>query len=155
MRRIDYKEAIGESEQELVRLERSEHHSLLRDHLRFLRLLKTGVCHSQAAAGSYIGIKQRASEKLWKKYREQGIETFVHYPFQGTRRGKLNEAQKQELTEELKQGNVQTLAEAKACIEKHFGITYTVGGVCYLFKQMHIKKKTGRPLKCAQGQRRC
>jgi transposase len=109
-----------------------------------LRLLKSGVCHSQAAAGTYIGIKQRASEKLWKKYREQGIQAFIHYPFQGTR-GKLNEAQKHQLSEELKQGKIQTLSEAKTYIEKHFGITYTVGGVCYLFKQMHIKKKVGRP----------
>ena len=144
MRRIDYGEAIKESEEELVRLERSEQHGLLRDHLRFLRLLKTGVCHSQAAAGTYIGIKQRAAEKLWKKYREGGIEAFVHYPFEGTK-GKLSEAQKQDLIEELKQGSVQTLAEAKGYIEKHFGISYTVGGVCYLFKQMHIKKKVGRP----------
>ena len=125
-------------------LERSEQHGLLRDHLRFLRLLKTGICHSQAAAGTYIGIKQRAAEKLWKKYRERGIEAFIHYPSEGTR-GKLSDEQKQALTEELKQGNVQTLVEAKAYIEKHFGITYTVGGVCYLFKHMHIKKKVGRP----------
>ncbi len=144
MRQIDYGEAIKESEEELMRLERSEQHGLLRDHLRFLRLLKTGVCHSQAAAGTYIGIKGRAAEKLWHKYRQRGIEAFIHYPFEGTR-GRLSEAQKQYLTAELKQGKVQTLAEAKAYIEKHFGIIYTVGGVCYLFKQMHIKKKVGRP----------
>ena len=144
MRQIDYGEAIKESEEELVRLERREQHGLLRDHFRFLRLLKSGVCHSQAAAGTSIGIKQRAAEKLWKKYREQGIEAFVHYPFKGTK-GKLSEAQKQDLTEALQQGNVQTLAEAKSYVEKYFGITYTVGGVCYLFKQMHVKKKTGRP----------
>ena len=110
----------------------------------FLRLLKTGACHSQAAAGTCIGIKQRVAEKLWKKYHERGIEAFIHYPFEGTH-SKLSEEQKQDLTEELRQGNVQTLAEAKAYIEKHFNITYTVGGVCYLFKQMHIKKKVGRP----------
>jgi transposase len=144
MRRIDYGQAIKESEEELLRPERGEQHGLLRDHLRFLRLLKTGVCHSQGEAGTYIGIKQRASEKLWKKYREQGIEAFVHYPFQGTR-GKLNEEQKQQLSAALQQGNVQTLSEAKVYIEAHFGIAYTVGGVCYVFRQLHIKKKAGRP----------
>lgn len=86
--------------------------------------MKSGVCHSQAAAGTYIGIKQRAAKKLWKKYHERGIEAFIHYPFEGTH-GKLSEEQKQDLTAELQQGNVQTLAEAQSYIEEHFGITYT------------------------------
>ena len=137
-------EAIRESEQELLRLERSEQHALLRDHLRFLRLLKSRVCYSQAEAGRYIGLKQRAAEKLWNKYRKEGISGFLHYPFQGTK-GKLTDEQKQQLTEELRQGRVQRLCEGKAYIKEHFGVGYTVGGVSYLFKQLHIKKKTGRP----------
>jgi transposase len=144
MRRIDYSKAIKESGAELLDLERKEHHSLLRDHVRFLRLLKTGVCHTQAEAGRFIGLKPRASEKLWKKYREGGIKAFVRYPYQGTK-GKLTGEQKGKLAEALQQDKVQTLAEGKTYIQEQFGTTYTVGGVHYVFKQMRIKKKTGRP----------
>ncbi len=81
---------------------------------------------------------------MWKKYRSEGIQAFRHYPFEGTK-GKLSEEQKTQLLEELRQDRVQTLEAGKAYIQAHFGISYTTGGVSYLFRQMGIKKKTGRP----------
>jgi transposase len=66
------------------------------------------------------------------------FEAFIHYPFEGTH-SKLSEEQKQDLTEELKQGNVQTPAEAQSYIEEHFGITYTVSGWCVLLVQANAR----------------
>ncbi|MBD0287642.1 MAG: hypothetical protein ICV79_19790, partial [Flavisolibacter sp.] len=56
-----------EGEQELLSLERRQNYSILRDRMRFLRLLKSGECPSQAKAGGQIGLGLRGSEKLWKK----------------------------------------------------------------------------------------
>ena len=80
---LDYRKAIQETEQRLFTLERSQTKALLRDRMRFLRLLKSGECTSQAQAGRLIGLKLRASEKLWRKYRERGIEGLLTYPYRG------------------------------------------------------------------------
>src|ERR671916_2455057 len=103
---LDYQKAIKESEEQLWELERHQSYALLRDRMRFLRLLKSGVCPSQAKAGEYIGLKRRASEKLWGKYRTEGLEGLLTYPYQGTT-GKLSEEQQQQLQDELCKDHIQ------------------------------------------------
>jgi transposase len=79
------------------------------------------------------------------------FEAFIHYPFEGTH-SKLSEEQKQDLTEELQQGNGQTPAEAKAYIEEHFGITYTEWVVCVTCSsKCTLKRKSIALPVCAEG----
>jgi len=141
---LDYQKAIKESEEQLLHLERHQSKALLRDRMRFLRLLKSGQCTSQAGAGQYIGLKLRASEKLWSKYRTQGIEGLLVYPYKGSQ-GKLSEEQQGRLQQQLLKDETQSLQQACAYVEKKFKVHYTIRGIGYVFERLKIKKKTGRP----------
>ena len=141
---LDYQKAIKESEEQLWALERHQNYALLRDRMRFLRLLKSGECASQAQAGKQIGLKRRASEKLWHKYRSEGIKGLLTYPYQGTK-GKLTEEQLHQLDAQLCKDKTQSLQQVCAYVEQQFGVRYTTPGILYVFKRLRVKKKTGRP----------
>lgn len=141
---LDYQKVIKESEAELVGLERAQNKALLRDRMRFLRLLKGGECASLSTAGRQIGLKLRASEKLWRKYREQGIDGLLDYPFKGYQ-GKLSAEQKQAIEEELHGARIQRLHEGCHYVEKTFGLSYSLSGIRYVFERLKVKKKTARP----------
>jgi transposase len=141
---LDYPKVIKENEEELRALERHQVKALLRDRMRFLRLLRSGECTCLAEAGKQIGLKLRASEKLWRKYREQGIEELLAYPFQGSK-GKLSKKQMQQLQEELHSARFQSLHQGCAYVEKTFGISYSLPGIRYVFGRLKVKKKTARP----------
>ncbi len=141
---LDYHKAIKESEQQLLALERHQSHALLRDRMRFLRLLKSGACPSQAKAGKYIGLKVRASEKLWDKYAKEGVKGLLTYPYKGSK-GKLSEEQKQQLQQELCKDQTQSLQQVCAYVAKKFKVHYTTRGMAYVFERLQVKKKTGRP----------
>jgi transposase len=142
---LDYGKGIKESEQELFLLERGQSYALLRDRMRFLRLLKSGACPSQAKAGWQIGLGLRGSEKLWKKYCQEGVEGLLRYPYQGTK-GKLTEKQEQQLLKELKKDKTQTLKQACGYVAQNLGVRYTVPGRHYVVERLKVKKKTGRPV---------
>lgn len=153
---LDYSKAIKESEAQLLNLERHQSKALLRDRMRFLRLLKSGECPSQGKAGSRIGLSLRGSEKLWKKYCTEDIGGLLAYPYQGTQ-GKLSEAQLRMLDKELSKDQTQTLQQACAYVEKHFGVQYTPSGMLYVFERLKVKKGPGRPVhqhKDQKGERR-
>lgn len=80
MKGLDYSTAIKETAEELRVLYRRQKRPLARRRLRFLIVLKTGLCSSQAKAGEQIGIKQRASEKLWRLYQVKGIAGLLAPP---------------------------------------------------------------------------
>jgi transposase len=141
---LDYQKVIRESESALQRLEKAQAKALLRDRMRFLRLLRSGECRSLADAGRQIGLKLRASEKLWRKYREQGVQGLLDYPFKGYS-GRLSPDQKQHLTEELHNNGLQSLQQGCQYVQRTFGVSYTPAGVRYVFQGLKIKKKTARP----------
>ncbi len=141
---LDYHKTIKESEAELFALERRQSKALLRDRMRFLRLLKSGECGSVAAAGQQIGLKLRACEKLWRKYREQGTQGLLDYPFKGSK-GKLSEKQEHRLQEELHSARIQSLQQGCQYVQKAFKVSYTLSGIRYVFQRLKIKKKTARP----------
>lgn len=153
---LDYQKVIKESAPALRLLEKAQASALLRDRMRFLRLLKSGECTSLAEAGRQIGLKLRASEKLWRKYREQGTQGLLDYPFKGYS-GRLSQEQKQQLEEELYSARLQSLQEGCHFVEKTFGVSYTPAGIRYVFQELKIKKKTARPTyvqKDEQGEKR-
>ncbi len=141
---LDYRKAIKETEAQLLELEHRQTKALLRDRMRFLRLLKTAECPSQAKAGKQIGLGLRGSEKLWKKYRTEGLRGLLTYPYQGTK-GKLTEAQQQRLHQELCKGGMQNLQQVCHYVEEKFGVHYTSPGMWYVLRVLKVKKKTGRP----------
>ena len=147
---LDYCKSIQESEQQLLELECQQTYALLRDRMRLLRLLKSGECPSQAKAGKYIGLKLRASEKLWNKYTKEGLKGLLLYPYKGSK-GKLTEEERQQLHDELYQDQMQSLQQACDYVEKSFGVQYTTPGMRYVFQRLKVKKKTGRPVHHNKG----
>lgn len=142
---LNYPKAIKESEAALWELERGQIKALLRDRMRFLRLLKSGECSSQAEAGRQIGLKVRASEKLWSKYRREGTCGLLDYPYKGSK-GKLSEAQKQLLGKELRKDQIQSLQQGCTYVAKAFQVSYTPAGIRYVFHGLKVKRKTARPV---------
>lgn len=143
-RRLDYPKAIKESEAALRKLERSQTKALLRDRMRFLRLLKSGECTSQAEAGKQISLKRRAAEKLWSKYRTGGLSGLLNYPYKGAK-PKLSEAQGERLQAELRKDGIQTLQQGCLYVAKTFKVTYTPAGFSKVLRRLKVKKKTARP----------
>ena len=142
---LDYRKAIKESARQLLQLEHQQTKALLRDRMRFLRLLKTGQCPSQGKAGEHIGLGLRGAEKLWKKYTHEGLKSLLVYPYVG-KKEKLNEAQKQNLEQELTQDESKSLQQVCQYVEAQCGVHYTTPGMYYVLRRMKVKKKTGRPL---------
>jgi hypothetical protein len=100
MKGLNYDEMVKESVAELRILHRRQSSALFRRRLPFLMLLKSGKCSSQATAGALIGIKLRASKKLWKLYVTEGVQRLLRLPDKG-RPAKLTKAAKAALQAEL------------------------------------------------------
>lgn len=141
---MNYQVVIKETAEELSKLEKGTKDLKGRDRVRFLRLLKIGEATSQNQAGIMIGIKMRQSQRLWRRYQSLGLEGLIKNQYQG-RRSKLSASDKLQLAERLKKDDVMSLQQAQDYLADEFGVSYTIGGVSYIFKQMKVKLKTGRP----------
>ncbi len=141
---MNYQEVIKETVEELSKLEKETKDLKGRDRVRFLRLLKIGEATSQKQAGRMIGIKVRQSQRLWQKYQAVGLQEFIKNQYEG-RRSKLSESEKSILEERLRKDDVMSLQQVQDYLADEFGVSYTIGGVSYVFNQMRVKLKTGRP----------
>jgi transposase len=148
---MDYAKLIKEKVEALLEVEQQQKQALLRDRVRFIRLLKAGVAKSQRLAGEQIGLKERQSQRLWYSYRNKGMQGLLSYPYQGTF-SKLSTTQVSRLRSYLKTDSVDTLKQAQAYLQEAFGVDYTIAGVSLLFKRLKIKLKTGRPTNIRQDQ---
>ncbi len=141
---MNYQAEIIESEDYLMKLERSTKDGKARDRVRFIRFLKTGAAATQQQAGALIGLGIRESQRLWQRYRQNGVVTLAGGNYQGST-AKLNQAEQSRLKERLKKDDIRSLEQARNCLQQEFGVSYTIGGVSYLFKRLKVKLKTGRP----------
>jgi transposase len=140
----DYQKEIKESVQELQRLEKHQSRAILRDRIRFLRLLKSGQSATQRAASEAINLCLREGQRIWARYRSEGLQGLLRYS-KANNHPKLTPAQRGLLQQRLAQDHIQTLREARELIQAQFGVHYSLGGVHYVFQCLNIKKKTGRP----------
>jgi transposase len=144
MSQINYAAKIFESAEALYVLERKAKSALVRDRLRFLRLLKNGTAATPVAAGAVVSYKKAWSYQLWKRYQGQGLSALSEYPFKGTK-PRLDTEKQPSFIASLAKDNISSLADAVALLKEQTGISYTIGGMCYVMKRLGIKKKTGRP----------
>lgn len=141
---MDYQAEIAESDDYLRRLERTTKDLKARDRVRFIRLLKIGQATTQEQAGMLIGLKVRQSQRLWKKYREEGVSKLCQNNYVG-RQAKLSQAEQEQLRYRLQGDDIGTLKQAQICLKEEFAVDYTTSGVSALFARMKVKLKTGRP----------
>jgi transposase len=112
--------------------------------IQFLILLKSGQAATQKEAGRQVEWKLRQSQKIWRKYRESGIEGVLE---KTERRGfgKLSSEQISSLNRYLHQFGASSLAEIQQYLKESFGVKYTIGGVSNLCLRLRVKLKTARP----------
>lgn len=146
---MNYATLITESEAELSAAEKARGSALDRDRARFLRLLKSGECRTQAMAGQAIGLGERQSQRLWRAYGKGGLKG-LHSASPRRGWGKLSSAQLTALRRYLLDNQAQTLAHIQTYLEGSHGVTYTIGGISALCKRLKIKPKTGRPVNVRQ-----
>ena len=142
---MDYSQLIQEDLFYLQEQERHAQQAIVRDRIRFLRLLKSGQCTTQKAAGEAIGLKLRQSQWLWQQYVRRGLGGLTQTGF-AHNFGKLSACQIAQLIQYLRQDQVTTLEQAQAFIRSSFQVEYTIGGICLLFQRLKIKNKTARPV---------
>lgn len=126
-------------------MERSVTQGLVRDRVRFIRLLKQDSSLSiPAAAEKAGGYKKSWGYSIWKLYEQKGIAAVSLYPFTGTQ-PRLGKEDEQKLLAALKDDTVYTLHQAALLIKEITGVSYCDSAVWFIFKRLGIKKKTGRP----------
>ncbi len=126
-------------------LERSSPQALVRDRVRFIRLLKEDPALSIPAAAQQAGGYQKSwGYNVWKLYEQNGMAGVAAYPFKGTT-ARLSKEDEQTLKEALQSDSVATLHQAAVLIKETTGISYCDSAVWFVFKRLGIKKKTGRP----------
>jgi transposase len=141
---MNYSLLISEDVEFLQIQERLASKALVRDRIRFLRLLKTGQANTQSAAGLLIGIATRQSQRLWQTYREEGFSALLSTHYQHSF-GKLSAHQLSLLLTFLRSDQASKLEDVQAFIASSFEVHYTLSGLSKLFTRLKIKYKTGRP----------
>jgi transposase len=146
---MNYDSKIHESIDYLLEQERKSSLSLIRDRVRFIRLLKSGEAKTQSGAGQLIGLCERQSQRLWRIYQQEGLAGLQKKPSWGYW-GKLSSVQLTQLRQFLLDDQAETLADIQAYLKNNLGVSYTIGGVSDLCKRLKIKLKTGRPVNVRQ-----
>jgi transposase len=140
----DYPKLIKESESVLLKLEQTIEKAKWRDHVRFLRHLKSGQARTTREAGELVGLGLRQSQRLWSRYKKEGIKNFGKSPLKG-KPPLLGKDDISELEKRLQQSDIGTLREASQMILEKFNVRMTEQGVWFMFRRHGIKLKTGRP----------
>jgi len=149
-KRLSYQEIIKESREELMKIEKRQTDSTLRDRVRFIRVLKNGSAKTQKEASSYIGLSERQGQRNWRVYKDQGLKGLIKPPATGGGQSKLTDTEFEELKKDLVEKEVQFLHEAVLHVKEKYKQDYSIPGMHFVFKRLEIKKKTGRPVNIRQ-----
>ncbi len=106
--------------------------------------MKNGTAATPLAAGGAVSYKKAWSYQLWNRYQAKGLSALSEYPYKGTK-PRLEPEKQSSFIAAFGKDHITTLAEAVALLKEQTGISYTIGGMCYVMKRLGIKKKTGRP----------
>ena len=146
MPNVDYPRVIGESQEELEKLEKRHRYSHLFHRVRMLRLLKSGEFSSLGGAAKALGYSRRQGQRWFAAYKEGSLEQVLVSRVEERGRGELvSEEAFGELEEAMKRGEIATIAQAhRFLLERGIGYSHpeSVGG---LLRRRKVKLKTGRP----------
>lgn len=142
MYQLDYVSLIQEDADTLLAREKSCDSKKPRQRLQLLRLLKSGQAETIPQVAQMVGMTKDNATKLFKRYREEGLEALLELKYIG-RRPRLTSEQEKHL-QSATAPQFRTLNDGKVWIAEHFKVHYTLGGMSVLFDRLGIKKKTGR-----------
>lgn len=141
----NYPEMIAESYEELLKQEKRLRGSSLESRIKMLRLLKGGAYRSQLQLTEVLGYSSRQLGRWWKTYQRDGLGALLEYQRPSGRAERITEEALDALEDQMKQGSISTLREAREFLAERFSIHYKgVSGLSRLFKRYQIKLKTGR-----------
>jgi transposase len=141
---MNYEEIIKESIEQLQVHAKKQKKARYEKRYRFLILLKSGKAKTQKEAGELVGWKLRNSQKIWQLYQEQGLDGLAE-PEQMGGFGNLSSQEIARLLRYLDEFGFDSLKDAQKYISQSFGVSYTIGGVSWLFQRLKVKLKTTRP----------
>ena len=141
---MNYAELIAETIVELEQLEKAQKLVQFQKRIGFLIALKTQIARTQEKAGEAVGWKLRQSQKVWRLYREGGIEAVLRKPKRWGF-GKLSSREIARLQNYLVEFGAADLSEVERICRQQFQVVYTRGGVGALCARLRIKLKTARP----------
>jgi transposase len=150
---MNYTEIINESVEQLQVQAKKQKKARYEKRFRFLILLKSGKVKTQKEAGEMVGWKLRYAQQMWQVYQEQGLEGLAEKPQHGSF-GNLSSTEIARLLRYMDAFGFSSLEEAKQHIEQSFGVSYTIGGVSWLFKRLRVKLKTARPSNTGKDEER-
>lgn len=150
---MNYIEIIDESVEQLQMAAKKQKKALYEKRFRFLILLKSGKAQTQKDAGEMVGWKLRYSQNIWQIYQEQGLVGLGEKEQAGAF-GNLSSQEIAHLLRYMNEFGFDSLEEAGKHIEQSFGVSYTIGGVSWLFKRLKVKLKTTRPSNTDKDQER-
>lgn len=100
-----------------------------------------------------VGWKLRYSQKMWQMYQERGVEGLAETEQSGSF-GNLSSQEMARLLGYMDEFGFDSLQEARKHIAQAFGVSYTIGGVSWLFKRLKVKLKTARPANVEKDEER-
>ena len=142
---VNYAALITEELAVLQSTEKGQTDARFRDCVRFLPLLKAAEARTQEQAAKQVNLSLRQAQRVWKHYREQGLEALIT-PHTSTYIGKLSTTQMSHMRRFLLDDQAQTLADIQTYRQDRLNVSYTIGGIFDLCKRLKIKLKTGRPV---------
>lgn len=149
---MNYVEIINESVEQLQVRAKKQQKARYEKRFRFLILLKSGKAKTQKEAGEMVGWKLRYAQKMWQVYQEQGLDALAEKAQHGAF-GNLSSQEIARLLRYMDEFGFDSLEQAKSHIAQSFGVSYTIGGVSWLFKRLKVKLKTTRPSNTAKDER--
>jgi transposase len=143
--RTNYKEAIRETAQQLANLEKTLRRKPTAARIRMLRLLKSGQARSLQTCAPLVGYSRIQLVRWWKRYKDEGLDSLTdHRPRLG-KRSRLTTEAFNDLKQQMREGNIARLEDARQHLAKHWGIHYkSLNGVWWMMSKQRVKLKTGR-----------
>ncbi len=83
-------------------------------------------------------------QRWWDAYGTGGLKALLEYQPRGGSQERLTSQAREALEGEMKAGRIARLKDAKAYLEEHWGLSYSIAGLGRLFQRHKIKLKTGR-----------
>jgi transposase len=143
--RTNYQKAIRETLQQLADLEKNLRRKPTAARIRMLRLLKSGQAESLQTCAPLVGYSRIQLTRWWKQYKDEGIRAMTNYKPRSGKRSQLTVEAFNDLKDQMRQGHIARLEDARQHLAKHYGIHYkSLNGVWWMMSKQRVKLKTGR-----------
>ena len=125
--RIKYPKAIGESEEDLTKLEQRLRGQKTADRVRLLRLLTSGAVNSLKDCAPLVGYSVTQLTRWWECYRAQGLAGLLKQQKPVGKASRMTPEAWAGLMAAMRAGHIATMQDARDYLERAWGIRYKNG----------------------------